>query len=161
MVVRQLGAEDAGDYRALRLRALQLHPDAFGSSYEEEVGQPVANFSNALLSQLVVGCLNGSELVGVAGLYRSNSPKTKHRGVVWGMFVAPEDRRAGAGGRLLAAIVEHARHEVEDLTLSVASHNEAAIGLYRRFGFAEYGHDRRALKIGDQYVDELLMRFVL
>jgi RimJ/RimL family protein N-acetyltransferase len=50
---------------------------------------------------------------------------------------------------------------VEDLTLSVASHNEPAIGLYRRFGFTEYGHDRRALKVGGDYVDELLMRLVL
>ncbi len=36
MEIRQLTAEDAVLYKALRLEALQNHPEAFGSDYEAE-----------------------------------------------------------------------------------------------------------------------------
>ena len=36
MQLRRLVATDAPAYRALRLRALREHPEAFGSSVEEE-----------------------------------------------------------------------------------------------------------------------------
>jgi hypothetical protein len=42
MEIRQLSGEDAEMYRALRLRGLDESPTAFGSSYAEEVGRPVA-----------------------------------------------------------------------------------------------------------------------
>ena len=39
VVIRQLLEDDAGPYRALRLRALREFPQAFTSSYEEESGK--------------------------------------------------------------------------------------------------------------------------
>jgi hypothetical protein len=38
--------------------------------------------------------------------------------------------------------------------LSVVTEQNAAVGLYRSLGFESYGCERRALKIGDRYVDE-------
>ncbi len=81
--------------------------------------------------------------------------------MVWGMYVEPDGRRLGVGKLLLNVIVAHAKTEVEDLTLTVASQNEPAINLYRRFGFVEYGLDPRALKVDGVYIDEVLMRLSL
>jgi ribosomal protein S18 acetylase RimI-like enzyme len=33
--------------------------------------------------------------------------------------------------------------------------------LYRRHGFVEYGREERALKVGEVYYDELMMRLAL
>jgi RimJ/RimL family protein N-acetyltransferase len=66
-----------------------------------------------------------------------------------GMFVAAEWRGRGVGTALVAAAIEWAKvRGMHKLTLSVFPHNEAAVALYRRFGFAEEGlhpkHIRRA-----------------
>ena len=155
--VRKLGASDARSFQAVRLNGLRLHPDAFGSSWKEEAGRPLDRVGEALEAGFVLGCERAGALVALAGFRKGAFLKTSHRGVIWGMYVEPEGRRVGVASLLLGTIIDHARSEVEDLTLAVAAHNEAAIALYRKFGFVEYGLDRRALKIDGEYVDEILM----
>ena len=46
---------------------------------------------------------------------------------------------------------------VEILQLDVVSENEAARRLYASLGFVEYGIERKALKQGGRYYDEVLM----
>ena len=46
---------------------------------------------------------------------------------------------------------------MEQVALAVSSQNAGAKGLYESLGFEVYGCERRALKIGDEYVDEELM----
>jgi RimJ/RimL family protein N-acetyltransferase len=41
--------------------------------------------------------------------------------------------------------------------LTVVASNVAARRLYSAAGFEEYGLERRALKVGDEYYDEVLM----
>jgi ribosomal protein S18 acetylase RimI-like enzyme len=65
------------------------------------------------------------------------------------MLVAKPWRRSGVGSGLLAAAIEKARDDgLHKLSLDVFAHNEAAIALYRKFGFVEEGrrvrHYRRA-----------------
>jgi ribosomal protein S18 acetylase RimI-like enzyme len=66
-----------------------------------------------------------------------------------GMLVAKPWRRRGVGSGLLADAIEKARDDgLHKLSLDVFAHNEAAIALYRKFGFVEEGrrvrHYRRA-----------------
>jgi ribosomal protein S18 acetylase RimI-like enzyme len=66
-----------------------------------------------------------------------------------GMAVARQWRGRGVGSALLAASIEWAREQgLHKLSLSVFTHNAAAIALYRKFGFIEEGrrvkHYRRA-----------------
>lgn len=56
------------------------------------------------------------------------------------LAVAPEFHRQGIGGRVLLHLARAAvAHGAENLTLEVRVTNEAAIELYRRFGFAPAG----------------------
>jgi ribosomal protein S18 acetylase RimI-like enzyme len=66
-----------------------------------------------------------------------------------GMLVVREWRGRGVGSALVAAAIEKARYDgLHKLSLEVFPHNEAAIALYRKFGFVEEGrrvqHYRRA-----------------
>jgi ribosomal protein S18 acetylase RimI-like enzyme len=66
-----------------------------------------------------------------------------------GMAVARAWRGRGVGSALLKEAIEWARGRgLHKLSLSVFAHNTAAVGLYRKFGFAEEGlrvkHFRRA-----------------
>ena len=66
-----------------------------------------------------------------------------------GMMVAAGWRGRGVGTALVAAAVDWARERgLHKLSLGVFPHNEAAIALYRKFGFADEGrriqHIRRA-----------------
>ncbi len=66
-----------------------------------------------------------------------------------GMMVAADWRGRGVGSALVAAAIGWARARgLHKLALSVFPHNDAAIALYRRFGFVEEGrlvrHVRRA-----------------
>jgi RimJ/RimL family protein N-acetyltransferase len=57
-----------------------------------------------------------------------------------GMTVARDRRGRGVGSELMAAAIEWARErDLHKLSLSVFSHNAAAIALYRKFGFVEEG----------------------
>ena len=56
------------------------------------------------------------------------------------LAVAPEFQRHGIGGRMLLQLARAAiAHGAENLTLEVRVTNEAAIALYRRFGFVPAG----------------------
>jgi RimJ/RimL family protein N-acetyltransferase len=62
---------------------------------------------------------------------------------------------------LVQRIIEQAKPRVEELCLTVVTSNTAAHRLYSAAGFEPYGLERRALKVGDEYYDELLMALVL
>ena len=64
-----------------------------------------------------------------------------------GMLVAAGWRGRGVGTALVAAAIEWARGRgLHKLTLSVFPHNEAAVALYRKFGFVEEGRRARHIR---------------
>jgi ribosomal protein S18 acetylase RimI-like enzyme len=63
------------------------------------------------------------------------------------MMVAAPWRGRGVGTALVAAAIERARARgLHKLTLSVFPHNEAAVALYRKFGFVEEGRRSRHMR---------------
>ncbi|MCT7375224.1 GNAT family N-acetyltransferase [Chelativorans salis] len=160
--IRRLGRADAEGFRILRLEGLRAHPEAFGASWEEEKQRPAAWFADRLERSAVFGGLaNDGSLVGAAGLAVQGGLKERHKGILWGMYVRPQARRTGLADALVARVIEEARGAVEEVKLTVATSNEAAIRLYIRAGFVQYGMEKRALKVGAHYHDELLMALPL
>jgi RimJ/RimL family protein N-acetyltransferase len=164
MHIRRLAEDDAEAFRTLRLRALRESPEAFGSSYEETVGQSTASMAQrmrpdpAAPHNFVLGAFDPG-LIGMIGFYREPRAKTRHKGAIWGMFVACEARGRGIGRALLETVIVEARQipGLEQIVLLVVAGNQAASGLYLSCGFAVYGVEPRALRVGDQYYDEELM----
>ena len=161
--VRRLFPLDAAAYRDLRLAGLQLHPEAFGASWEEETARPLAWFEDRLNRNVVFGAerMATMTLEGVVGFYVPEGVKQRHKGVLWGMFIQQEARGTGLGSSLVARVLEHARQTVEEVRLTVVATNATAIRLYQRVGFERYGLEQRALKLGNDYHDEVLMALTL
>ena len=161
--VRRLSTSDAVSYRDLRLDGLRAHPEAFGASWEEESRQPLAWFAGRLERNVIFGGgpAGTSDMMGLVGFYVMDSAKQRHKGVLWGMFVQPEARKTGLAPSLVARVLEHAMQTVEEVRLTVVATNTAAIRLYERSGFMQYGFERRALKMGVDYHDEVLMALSL
>lgn len=156
--IRTLGAGDAAVYHALRLRMLREYPDAFTSSFEDDVLKPlswvVARLTPDAEDGAVLGAFDATgALVGSIGLAREARRKQRHKALVFGMFVAPEHAQRGIGRALLDACIARARATagVEQLELTVTAGNRRARGLYEAAGFRVFGLEERALKIGDRY----------
>ena len=155
--VRRLAADDAPLFRDIRLEALRLAADAFASTFEVESTQPLSRFAERLGGSHVLGAFRGGKLVGIATLAILQSARMAHKGHLVGMYVRGEARRNGVGRRLVEAIVETARGHVEVIQLTVVAGNETARRLYAGVGFEEYGFEKKALKSGGRYFDEILM----
>lgn len=129
-------------------------------SFEGERDRLLEAFADTLARTAVFAAGDGGALLGMAGFVRLEG-KENHKGLLWGMYVRETARGSGAADALVAAVIGHAREQVEVLLLAVGVHNEAAHRLYSRHGFVEYGREPRALKAGDVYYDEILMRLEL
>jgi ribosomal protein S18 acetylase RimI-like enzyme len=132
------------DYKAIRLRALQDKPTAFGSTYARE-----SRFTDAewieraanLCTLRSMGYLafNQDEYCGIAGCFLNQQNPLKAELV--SLWVAPEHRQIGIGRMLLEAIQSWAsRQSVHTLQLMVTSNNHSAIEFYRRNGFSMTAH---------------------
>ena len=87
--------------------------------------------------------------------------KLRHKAVLWGMYVRIEARGTGLAACLVQRVIEHARPLVEEICLTVVASNIAGKRLYSAAGFEPYGIERRALKVGEEYFDEVLMALPL
>ncbi|MGH2484533.1 MAG: GNAT family N-acetyltransferase [Ktedonobacterales bacterium] len=162
-VIRQLDVRDAEGFRTVRLRALREEPEAFGSSYAEQVGRPPSYFEERLRpteQRVTLGAFDGDALIGTVTITQESGAKDRHKGVITTMYVAPEVRGRGVGRALLLAAIERARAMpgVEQIHLGVVARMTAARALYRSQGFVVYGTEPHALKLGNgDYLDEELM----
>ena len=105
---------------------------------------------------LLSACLKMA-FAGTAGFYRSAHIKERHKGNVWGVYVRPESRAAKARPRPDAGDhLPRAKLRLEQILL-VASAHLPARRLYETLGFEAYGVEPRSLKIGSEYVDDVLM----
>jgi RimJ/RimL family protein N-acetyltransferase len=155
--VRRLLPVDAALYRDIRLEALKLSWEAFGSTFGTEHAEPLTWFADRLESSVVFGAFDGADLVGTTGFFIRHGRKEAHKGVLCGMYVRPGARKAGVGKQLAEAVIDHASQCVELVQLTVVSGNKPARRLYESLGFIKYGIEKDSLKQDGRYWDEVLM----
>ena len=143
VTLHQITPPLATSYKAVRLRALQDTPSAFGSTYaresqfsDDDWQQRAAN----LCTPRSVGYL-AHDHDGYCGIAVSflNEQNPQHAELM-SMWVAPEQRRSNTGRLLVDAIEVWARSTgAHTLQLMVTSKNLAAIAFYERLGFTPTG----------------------
>ncbi len=164
MEIRELTESDVEAFQAIRLEGLQLNPEAFGSSYEEQKDRPLSSYAQRLRDSaatpdaFTLGAFDGG-LIGTAGFVRDQGAKMRHKGMIWGVYVTQPARGRGVARALMEEAIHraHAMPGLEQVYLAVMSTNEPALRVYRALGFETYGREPHALKIGETYYDEDLM----
>ncbi|WP_068786165.1 GNAT family N-acetyltransferase [Paenibacillus phocaensis] len=160
MNLRILEEREAAIYQSLRLHGLKDNPEAFGSTYEREAAFSLETVEDRIRpdeDRFVLGAFDEhGTLMGIVTFIRDKSPKIRHKGNVFGMYVTPGMRGKGVGRALMRELLVRAKqlNGLEQLNLTVVSANGQARRLYESVGFRTFGTERRALKWDGVYFDE-------
>jgi GNAT superfamily N-acetyltransferase len=136
--VRRGGVEDAAALRAIRLEALADTPEAFGSTYGEEVGWDDAQWRAVAGRWVFFLAVSGDESIGMAsgGLHDS------YPGTWWlfAMYVTAARRGTGVAELLVGEVAEWARGQgAPELYLHVTNLVPRARAFYEKMGFRSTG----------------------
>ncbi|MGD9657538.1 MAG: GNAT family N-acetyltransferase [Methylocystis sp.] len=159
-ICRRLDAADAEVFQALRLEGFRYEPRAFRFAPEDEAHLESDIVAARLQRDFVIGVFSDadSQLIGVGGLAWSDGVKTRHKALLYGMYVKAPHRGSGAADEIMKRLIDEASEKVEIVTLTVVSSNLRALRFYERWGFRAYGVEERSAKNGDDdYLDETLM----
>ena len=153
----QLSVADVEALRALRLEALELHPDSFCTDPDLVEVLTAEQWTEALARGIWFGVRKDGALAAIAAFTRPQSKKIDHTGELSAMYVRAEARGSGIADALVRRIIEHAVSEVDQIQLAVNADNACAVKLYERHGFRTVGRIPRYIRVGDRSYDELIM----
>lgn len=143
------------------LEAYGVYPQAFTSSVAERAAMPLSWWEKRLESRLdrLLGAFDGEALAGIVGLAFEPREKARHKVTLFGMYVNASHQQQGLGRRLVEAALEEARQQprLKLIQLTVTAGNHAAIALYQRCGFIQYGLEPLAVRVGVEYFDKIHM----
>lgn len=165
MTFRKLLKEDATDYWSLRLQAVEREPRSFGPTPEEHRQITIPEIEALLCSphSFVMAGFSAGAMIGFARFEREPNVKERHKGHVRGVYVALSHRGKGAAKEMIGALIDEAMKDpsIEQLLLAVGVFNTGAKKLYESLGFRTFGLEPRALRVGDEYIDEEHMILLL
>jgi ribosomal protein S18 acetylase RimI-like enzyme len=149
------------EYRALRLRALQESPQAFGSSHAENVDRPdtfwIGRLRDAESGRTpLLFAEDDGRLIGLVGAYvEPDEPDVAN---IVTVFVMPEYRGRGVGRLLVDAILAEIAlwPEIIAARLTVNLLQTAAVATYRQAGFTVVATERNRMGDGELH-EELIM----
>lgn len=165
IVIREGNLGDVVQYRELRLLALLDSPTAFSADYQVNHDYPMSYWAGRLRfdeDEVIFFAEHDSKLIGMTGIRKGETPKTKHDAYIWGVYVHPEWRGLHLAEELIKTCIEWAKvREVGIVKLGVTSTNASAIRCYERCGFTIYGTEPRGIFYDGKYYDEYLMSKLL
>jgi len=160
----RLAPQDADRYVELRMQMLADAPWAFSASPDDDVALDPAFIHSTLTRPdnaiLAIESDDASlALVAAAGIYRVRNPKFSHRAKLWGVFVDPGHRGHGFGRAVISAALELAKtwSGVAYIDVGVSSNSPAALRIYQRLGFVEWGREPESTQHDGQRFDEIFL----
>ena len=161
VAVREATLADAKQFRELRLDAIQDSPIAFPVDYEVNIDHPVSFWEDRLKTGetgRIFFAEYENRLIGMTGIRKGESPKTRHNATIWGVYVRPEWRGLRIADALIEVCIDWARSNgVIIVKLGVTQASTSAVRCYQRCGFIIYGVEPRGLFYDGRYYDGYLM----
>lgn len=161
IVIREATASDVVQFRDLRLHGLQNDPTAFSADYEVNFNQPISYWEGRLTFDqdgAIFFAEFENKLIGMTGIRRRESPKTKHSADIFSVYVRPGWRGLHIAEALIEGCIEWAKaRDVNIVKLGVLSSSTSAVRCYQRCGFTIFGTEPRGIFYDGQYYDGYLM----
>jgi len=146
--------------RDVRLAALAEAPDAFASTLSRETGQAEASWRSRIAARPWFLAWLAGRPAGLVAMFPEQAPLTGPNSAPpdWhlvSMWVRPEARGEGVAGRLVRAVLAHARAAgAAQVTWWVAIGNDRARAFYQRMGFVPTGRRQMYPRAGTTDLDE-------
>jgi ribosomal protein S18 acetylase RimI-like enzyme len=143
ITIERITFENLPVFKAIRLRALQDTPSAFGSTYARESQLNDEEWRNRVIrwsGERGAGFLamEENDACGIAGSFLD--PHDATRAQLISMWTAPSHRQRGIGRMLVDEVAAWAHgRRATILQLMVTSSNQPALLFYERLGFARTG----------------------
>ena len=165
IIIRELRDDEADAFVALcdvldhETELMMLEPGERRSLAAEQ-REEIRRTLGATNSTILVADDRG-RLIGYVAAYGGDYRRNRHSAaIVAGVLQAHAGQ--GVGRRLFEHLIRWApEHGVTRLELTVMTHNEPAVRLYRGMGFEVEGRRRRSLLVDGQPVDEYAMALLL
>lgn len=161
VTIRLTHAEDAEAYRDLRLQAIRTNQTAFTTDYTANEARTLEQWAEMMAGSergVIFVAEAGDQMIGMAGIFRQETPKTNHNGIIWGVYLDPEWRGLGIVDALIGACIGWARERgMPIVKLSVVANNAGALRAYLRNGFQIYGVEPDAVRWEGITYDEFLL----
>ena len=160
MEIRLVTEQDAQALWDLRMLALENDPWSFVDSPEEMRQIPLTEFAARLSKNVddnfIFAAFEDQAPVGMVGFYRELPLKRRHKGWIWGVFVAPVARGRGVAKQLMQATIDRAKAlpGLDMILLTVSAEQPIPRRLYESLGFRSFGIEPKGLKIGNESKDE-------
>lgn len=141
---RKLDAADSRRYREIRLESLKVHPESFGSSYEEQRQLPKLKIEKMLEQPVdesfVVGAFDQKAIVGICAFIPfipSDEHGFRYAGVIIQVYVKSAYSGKKVGLNLVKVVIDEAFKlpDIEQIILEVVEGNISAIRVYEQAGF--------------------------
>jgi len=166
IMIRNALPEDLDGYRELRLEALKNHPETFGQDHDDAAARDQEYWKNTLKvnakEKALFVAVQDSQLIGMSGIYRHLSPKSRHGATIWGVYVRLPWRGKHISESLVSSCLAWAREEgLAIVKLAAVTSNIPAIRAYQRCGFTIYGTEPKVICHDGRYYDEYLMSIEL
>jgi ribosomal protein S18 acetylase RimI-like enzyme len=167
-MLRPLTISDFVPYHALRRQALASDPLSFHTTMADWNGRSLAEHERRFRHTLnqphnfILGAWVEKQLVGMTGFERYQRERISHKGYIWGVYLAPEQRGRGLGSKLFDTAVQMAQEftGLHQIQLTVMAHNDHALRLYQSRGFEIFGREKAAMIANGRAYDELHLQLL-
>jgi RimJ/RimL family protein N-acetyltransferase len=145
---------------------LQDSPTAFSMDYEKVLNQSIKHWEDMLImndqESTIFFAEHERQLIGMTGITRGRSQKTRHSADVWGVYVTPEWRGMHIAEEMIKCCLAWAtERNIVVARLGVTTINKPAIRCYERCRFKIYATETRALLHEGRYYDFYMMSLSL
>jgi RimJ/RimL family protein N-acetyltransferase len=141
MFVRKLSREDWPLYKKIRLEALRLHSDVYGTSYKDMCERPDAEWESILLQEdaAFFGLFDDQTIVGLGGVFTQE--KSTRTGMLIAGYIRADYRGRGLSKMIYQARIDWAKESglFDRLLIGHREGNEASRRANQAFGFQPIG----------------------
>lgn len=156
-IVHRVRAADLDQFLAFRAEGLRGDEGNFRVTPDDDIALGAESWRQRLDKDHVVAILAGEHWLGIGGFSRFAGSKLDHKGLIWGMYVAPAGRGAGVANLIMESLLGYACQTVRQVQLTVMADNNRAISFYERHGFQLYATEPASVRQENHFANEALM----